>query len=134
MSVEGFGNKIFYYTALAKLKTLQVYPLYGDVDELHLIDMLRTDSNLWAPVEVHREHIFNDAGLVAKYELDMLDAFQNPSKYISDWQWSGFPKSLGMAFFNIPLWKQSETFLVKAAIMRTGQNEWRTYKYEPINP
>jgi hypothetical protein len=134
MSVEGIGNKIFYYTALARLKTLQIYPLYDDVDELHLIEMLQTEPYLWAPVHVHREYILNDAGLVAKYELDMLDAFQSPGKYISDWQWSGIPKSLGMAFFNIPLWKQSGTYIVKAVIMRTGQNEWRTYKYEPINP
>jgi hypothetical protein len=134
MSVEGIGNKMFYYTALARLKTLQIYPVYDDIGELYLIESLRTDPNLWAPVRVHREHIFNDAGLVAKYELEMLDAFQTPGKWISSWQWGGFFEALGMAFFNMPLWKQSKTFFVKAVIMRTSQNEWRTYRIEPVNP
>lgn len=133
MSVEGIGSKIFYYTALARLKTLQIYPVYDDVDELHLIEILRTEPHLWAPVHVYREHIFNDAGLVAKYELEMLDAFKKSGEWINSWEWSGFSKSLGMAFFNIPLWKQSGTFIVKAVIIRTGQNEWRTYKVEPVN-
>ena len=134
MSIEGFGNKIFYYTALARLKTLQIYPLYNDVDELRLMEILRTDIHLWTSVQVHREQILNDAGLVAEYELKMLDEFNKSGGWSNIWEWGGLPGSLGMAFINMPVWKQSGTFIVKSVIIKTGQNEWRTYKVEPINP
>jgi len=129
MSVEGLGPKIFYYAAIAKLKTLRICPMWDDVDECHVTEILRAEPRLWAPVRVYRTHIFNDAGLAAEYELETLLAFRNKP---GDWEWSGMHKSCGSAFFNLSLYKQGGPFEVHAVIIRTDKNQWRVYKLEPL--
>lgn len=131
MAVEGIGPKIFYYTAIARLKTLRTFTVEDDVDEFHLTELLRAEPLLFAgtPVRVYRERIFNDVGLAAKYELEMLEAFRNPYER---WEWTTISKGLGSMFFNISLWKRESVLVVIDMIIRTGQNEWRVYKVEPL--
>ena len=131
MSVEGIPRKIFYYTAIARLKTLRIFPIWHDVDELHLRELLQSEPLLFGgtPVRIYRECIFNDVGLAAKYELEMLEAFRNPYER---WEWTTMSKALGSMFFNISLWKREGLLVVIDMIIRTGQNEWRVYKVEPL--
>lgn len=119
MSVEGIGTKIFYYTAMGRLKTLRICYVEHATDEIHLQEMLKAEPFYWTPGRVYRAQIFNDAGLAAEYEMKTAK---------QGWEWRSMPKSLGLGLWNRALWKQGSPSMLDAVIIRTDQNEWRVYK------
>ena len=130
MSVEGVGRKFFCYTATVALKALRVIPVYDDIYELHLMELLAAEPHLWTSVRLHREHIFNDVRIAAEYELKMFEALKKPNELTNTWVWN-MMSGLGNVLYNKVRWKRENVLVVKIIIIRTGQNEWRPYKVRP---
>jgi hypothetical protein len=122
MEPENIGEKFFCFVARARLRTLRIFRLADDdgldIDEYHLMLLLAIESN-WVPERVCRAHCFHDAASVAIYEMRT----RKPG-----WEWIGACKSCALVLFNETLYKQQGQYSIEAAIIRTGENEWRVYR------
>jgi len=123
MEPENIGDKFLCFVFRVKLRSLRIFQLADknaelDIDEYHLMLLMATESN-WQPDHVYRAHCFHDAASAAIYEMST----RKPG-----WEWTGACKSCALVLFNETLYKQTGQYSIEAAIIRTGENEWRVYR------